>query len=116
VIPQRATAPGAAGSLLVAPYDGGRDLPPLSLPTPAGGFTQSRVWEASLAYADDVGESLDLSRRRLTLCAERALYRALPASVKKAQAIQRLRGVDRIGDEFRTASRPVAAKIHDALF
>lgn len=95
---RRDARPHVAAAPTITPHDGRNALPSFSPTTPADGWTPATVWETALTYADDIGDTIALSRRRLTLVAERALYASLPSSVKKSQAIERLRGVDRIGD------------------
>lgn len=97
MIPRNARQ-AASGALTATPR--GADLSPFTPDEPVGGWTPATVFDAAVAYATGVPESIRLSHRRLVLAAERALYAALPSSVKRAEVVERLRGVDRHRDYF----------------
>jgi hypothetical protein len=112
-------APLAAARVTVptAPHDVSGPMPRFNPETPVGGWTPGAVFDAALAYSRDEAADLDLPDRRIVALAMRALYVALPSTVKHAQISERLRGVDHYADYIAPLrpSRRAAAPVDTAV-
>ena len=99
--PDAAAAPsGVTPPLTLTPRDGSGDLPLWRPATPADGWSPESVFAASVDYATTEAAAVLLPIRRVILIAQRALFGALPSGVKRAQVLDRLRGVDHAAAYF----------------
>ena len=90
-------------ALTVRPRDQSGYLPPLSVVVPLSGWSPSTVLAAAVAYADAHALDVGLSRRRTIGAAYRALLAELP-EVRRAEVVERLRGVERFRDAVKSES------------
>ena len=100
MIPRTAARRSPSSGLVITPRSGGEDLPAWSPVHPRGGWTPAAAFRASVDYvaALDRREGV-ASDRRLVLVAYRDLLARLPDK-KRAQVVERLRGVDHAAAYF----------------